>query len=96
MASPPCSTQPSAQLHLPSSLMSHGPRGYHPPLATVSGTWRELSLWTGTRVAGHLWLKLTGQVETTGAGEATWKQELPNAVGKEAWTQDTGVGWEEL
>ena len=46
-----------------------------PPLASVSGTGQDLSLWIGLSVAGHFWLKLTGQVETTVVGKATWSRD---------------------
>ena len=67
---PPLCPQPAAQLPLPTG----------PPLASVLGTGQDLSLWIGPRVAGHFWLKLTGQVETT-------------VVGKAMWNRDSSVQW---
>lgn len=85
-------SHPCARSLLPSSPSPPDhPRGHAalplptgPPLASVSGTGQGLSLWIGPPVAGHFWLKLTGQVETTVVGKAMWEQGLVSAVGKEA------------
>lgn len=74
----PPELQPLAQLHLPSQL---SPRPLVLPWLQSWVRW-ELSLWTGTHVADHLWPWLTGREETTGVGEAMRGQELLGAKGE--------------
>lgn len=46
-------------------------------------------------VAGHFWLKPTGQMDPTVVQKAMWEQGLLNAMGKEAGHRTLMVGWKE-